>query len=370
MIHLGSRLTKCIENIESWMSSNRLRLNVTKTEILWFCSPTRLASDPASSIQITGSSIAPSKTVRSLGVLINSAFSFREQIAGLANTCYYHLRQLRSIRRSLSFDSSHALVRALILSRLDYCNGHLGGASGAQLDQMKGVMRASACFILQKSRNSHITIEMNTRLHWLDIRARIDYKLCVTTFQCLNGQALLPGFICCWSGPPALSGIRNVGGTGMQHQNNQSKGVCGVWSQLLEQSSSGIALQQHFTRKLQERTENSFIHPNACETTVIMWYECMCVYIYMLFHFIIHVLFGLIIFHRCRNWKHIRFSSSERFFGSTSNEGPYKFSILLLLLLLLLLLVWLPPCSGTFLEGTQIFVIIIIIVSGKLDRVG
>ena len=169
------------------MSSNRLRLNVTKTEFLWLGSPTRVASNPPSSIQITGSTIAPSKTVRSLGVLIDLAISFREQITGLTNTCYYHLRQLLSIRRSLSSDSSHALVRALILSRLDYCNGLLGGASAALLDQMNGVMRASARFILRKSRSSHITDEMNTRLHWLDIKARIDYKLCVTTFRCLNG---------------------------------------------------------------------------------------------------------------------------------------------------------------------------------------
>ena len=83
MVHLGSRLTKCVENIESWMSSNRLRLNVTKTEFLWLGSLTRRASNPPSSIQITGSTIAPSKTVRSLGVLIDPAISFREQIAGL-----------------------------------------------------------------------------------------------------------------------------------------------------------------------------------------------------------------------------------------------------------------------------------------------
>ena len=98
MIHLGSRLTKWVESIESWMSSNRLLLNVTKTEFLWLGSPIRLASNPPSSIQITGSSIAPSKTVRSLGVLIDPAISFREQIIGLTNTCFYHLRQLRSIR--------------------------------------------------------------------------------------------------------------------------------------------------------------------------------------------------------------------------------------------------------------------------------
>ena len=142
MTHLGSRLMKCVEKIESWMSSNRLRLNVTKTEFLWLGSPTRLASNPPSSIQITGSSITPSKTVRSLGVLIDPAISFREQITGLTNTCYYHIRQLRSIRRSLSFDSSHALVRALILSRLDYCNRLLGGALATLLDQMNSVTMA------------------------------------------------------------------------------------------------------------------------------------------------------------------------------------------------------------------------------------
>ena len=40
-----------------------------------------------------------------------------------------------------------------------------------------------------------------------------------------------------------------------------------------------------------------------------------------------------------RNWKRIYFSSSERFCGSISNEGPYKFSILLLLPLLSSMLV-------------------------------
>ena len=77
MIHLGSRLAKCVEKIEYWMSSNRLRLNATRTEFLWLGSPIRLASNPPSSIQITGSSIAPSKTVCSLGVLIDPAISFR-----------------------------------------------------------------------------------------------------------------------------------------------------------------------------------------------------------------------------------------------------------------------------------------------------
>ena len=123
---LALRLTRCVEDIEIWMSSNRLRLNVSKTEFLWLGSPRRLDSNTGS-IQITNSVIAPSKTVRCLGVVVDPAMTFQEHVASLARACYYHLRQLRSVRRSLSVDSCHALVRALILSRIDYCNGLLGG---------------------------------------------------------------------------------------------------------------------------------------------------------------------------------------------------------------------------------------------------
>ena len=118
---MGLRLTRCVEEIEIWMSSNRLRLNVSKTEFLWLGSPRRLDGNTGS-IQITNSVIAPSKTVRCLGVVVDPAMTSQEHVAGLVRVCYYHLRQLRYIRRSLSVDSCHALVRALILSRIDYCN--------------------------------------------------------------------------------------------------------------------------------------------------------------------------------------------------------------------------------------------------------
>ena len=65
----------------------------------------------------------------------------------------------------------------------------VGGASNALLDQLDRVMRASARLILQKSKYDHITADMNNRLHWLDARARIDYKLCIMAFRCLNGSA-------------------------------------------------------------------------------------------------------------------------------------------------------------------------------------
>ena len=120
---LSIRLAHCIEVMGQWMSSNRLKLNASKTEFIWLGSTRRLAGCTFDPIIISGVPIQPSSTVRDLGAYIVSGMSFTDHVTRLTRTCFFHIRQLRSIRRSLTVDSSHALVRALILTRLDYCNG-------------------------------------------------------------------------------------------------------------------------------------------------------------------------------------------------------------------------------------------------------
>ena len=104
-------------------------------------------------------------------------------------TCYFHIRQLRSIRRSLTIESSHALVRALVLTRLDYCNGLLGGAPKCLLSPLSGVLRAAARLILLLPRTSSVADRIRTELHWLDIPSRVTFKLCVLAYRCLHGSA-------------------------------------------------------------------------------------------------------------------------------------------------------------------------------------
>ena len=81
----------------------------------------------------------------------------------------------------------------LILSRLDYCNGLLSGIPVLLMKQLEGVMRAAARLILQLLRSGHVTKAMHDRLHWLDMQARIEFKLCVTAYRCLHG--LVPSYL-------------------------------------------------------------------------------------------------------------------------------------------------------------------------------
>ena len=123
------RLSSCVEDVKNWMAQNRLRLNPAKTELIWLGSPRRLQLCPMTPLLIAGAAIQPSSHVRNLGVILDSDLSMTTHINKLAAVCFFHIRQLRLIRRSLDIDAAHALVRALIHSRLDYCNGVLAGLS-------------------------------------------------------------------------------------------------------------------------------------------------------------------------------------------------------------------------------------------------
>jgi hypothetical protein len=183
---LSQSMSSCIDDIRRWMLSNRLRLNSSKTEVIWLGSGKRLTGSSIEPLIISGSIVQPTQSVRNLGVIFDSSMSFANHSKQLAARCYYHLRQIRGIRRSLTVDSCHALVRALILSRLDYCNGLLSGVPDLIISQLDGVLRAAARVVLQQPRRGSITSLMRERLHWLDVSSRIRFKLCVLVRKCLH----------------------------------------------------------------------------------------------------------------------------------------------------------------------------------------
>jgi len=66
-----ARLEQCIVDINYWMSANRLKLNMDKTELLWAGTRRSLSMGDGSfpSLQLGGAIIALNQHVRVLGVI-------------------------------------------------------------------------------------------------------------------------------------------------------------------------------------------------------------------------------------------------------------------------------------------------------------
>jgi len=137
--------------------------------------------------------ITPSTQVRDLGVIVDSELTLVPHVNHVTSVCYYHIRQLRALRRSLSTDAVHSLVRALVHSGLDYCNGVLANAPVGLYNKLQSVMRSAARLVLRLPPRASISLAMRHQLHWLPFPQRVTFKLCMMAYKSQHG--LLPPYL-------------------------------------------------------------------------------------------------------------------------------------------------------------------------------
>ena len=117
--------------MDNWMSANRLKLNMDKTELLWAGTRYNMSmlNDSGPSLQLNNVTVKASRHEHVLGVHLSSDLSLDKHICSVSATCFHHLRQLRPIRWSLDADSAATPVHAFVTSRtcrLLQCNPRRG----------------------------------------------------------------------------------------------------------------------------------------------------------------------------------------------------------------------------------------------------
>ena len=112
--------------------------------------------------------------VKNLGVIFDSDNSFDNHFAKLCRTCYYHLHDLRRIRKFLSVKTAILLANAMVSSRLDYCNSLLYAVSKSNIAKLHRL-----------DKMSHATPFLN-KLHWLPIQHCILFKYNLLVFKAIS----------------------------------------------------------------------------------------------------------------------------------------------------------------------------------------
>ena len=107
----------------------------------------------------------------------------------LCQVCYFHLRRLRTVRRSLTKESLLTLVHAFITSRVDHCNGVLYGSNGYLLDRLQSVLNSAARLILGVPKFDSVSAAIRNELHWLPVGKRIQFKIALLVRHCIVGAA-------------------------------------------------------------------------------------------------------------------------------------------------------------------------------------
>ena len=74
-----AQLSRCIDDISRWMASNRLKLNVDKTQFIWLGSPRQLETVSQVQLVVGGEAVTASDTVRNLDVTLDDQLSTMEE---------------------------------------------------------------------------------------------------------------------------------------------------------------------------------------------------------------------------------------------------------------------------------------------------
>ncbi|XP_071061779.1 uncharacterized protein [Pseudochaenichthys georgianus] len=94
--------------------------------------------------------------------------------------------------KTLCFLGRGALVQALVISRLDYCNSLLAGLPACAIRPLQLIQNAAARLVFNLPKFSHTTPLLRC-LQWLPITARIHFKTMVLAYHAANGSG--PSYI-------------------------------------------------------------------------------------------------------------------------------------------------------------------------------
>jgi len=163
-----------------------------KTQLLWLGTRQQLTNLTISQLHlVTAASSSAAETVSTasnFGVIFDSQLTMSAHISAVCQTGFFQLRQQRTIRRSLTPDSTCALVQAFASCCMDYCSSLLAGVADVHLHRLQSVQNAAARLVSGARRHDHIT-PIPATLHWLPVHERVTFKTVVLVWKCLHDVA-------------------------------------------------------------------------------------------------------------------------------------------------------------------------------------
>ena len=180
------KIDAIMKDIKNWMVKKKLKMNEDKTECMLFGTKNSLKKyEHFNQIKISTTTIEITKKVKDLGVYIDNELKMDDQIKNTVKICNYHIRNIAFIRKYLDRNALKTLISNHILSRLDYCNTLYYAISKSRLKKLQRVQNRAARLITKIKQRERITPAL-IELHWLPVKARIEYKIILLTYKTLK----------------------------------------------------------------------------------------------------------------------------------------------------------------------------------------
>ena len=187
-----SNIEHCLRHIKVWMSTNFLKINESKTQLM-IIAPHSHNVESLSDLCISfgGSMIFPSDEATNLGIKFDKNMSYDSHINSITANGYFYMTNFYRIADKLTFDLKVQLVMTYIIPLIDYCNVIFVSATQFNRNKLQKLLNSAVRFIFNlhgKKRRLSLTPYLK-KLHILPVDYRIQYKLCLLVYKCIYGLA-------------------------------------------------------------------------------------------------------------------------------------------------------------------------------------
>ena len=182
------KLEATLNDIKKWMDMNRLKMNESKTEFILFGSSRQLQKCNTNTLNVNGTDVSRSDTIKYLGVNLDQELQLRSHIITKCRIASLNLFRIKSIRKHLTDESCKQVIHGLVISHLDYANALYMGLPDKDIKVLQRVQNMAAKVVLNK-RKYDSNRDALFELHWLPIKERIKYKVLTLVFKALHNQA-------------------------------------------------------------------------------------------------------------------------------------------------------------------------------------
>ena len=183
-----ARLSSCIDVINEWMIQNMLHLNQDKTEFFLIANRNVSAALSDISLKLDELSIQRSTLIKNLSITFDDSLTMYSQINTTCKSVNFHIHNIWRIRRFITTETCHHIVRGLVHPRLDYANSVLFGACEADLTRLQRLQNKAVRLVMSCGRDQS-SVDLLKELHWLPVKQRIIYKLMLYIYKALNNMA-------------------------------------------------------------------------------------------------------------------------------------------------------------------------------------
>lgn len=186
---IETSLNSDLENVKLWLETNKLNLNISKTEFMLLGSNARLFNlIKPPEIMLGNDPIKQVQSAKSLGVTIDNTLSWSEQVDNICKKISKAIFGLKLVRPFVPVNVLLTIYKALVLPHFDYCDVVWGNCNKGLADRLQKLQNRAAR-VITRSDYSIRSADILKKLNWDNLETRRFKHMATFMFKIQNHRA-------------------------------------------------------------------------------------------------------------------------------------------------------------------------------------